>query len=245
NMEDKKLKDAYNRAAENFLYTRTEGEDKSGFWNREVEQPLMFELVPKSLKGLLLLDVGCGPGIHVKEYEKRGAKCFGVDFSEEMIKLAKERCPDSKFEVDNIYDLKFEDGSFDIVTASLALDHLKDLSKGIDEIHRVLKRDGLLIFSVPHPIGNLFGDPDKGDHTLDGNYFDRREIYLDIAGGGADFVDYLRTFQDYLDILLSKGFELLKLVENEPNEKWKKKYDGLNEAFFRMPFIYLFKFRKK
>jgi len=244
-MEDKKLKEAYDKAADNFLYTRTEGKDQSGFWNREVEQPLMFKLVPTNLKNLQLLDVGCGPGIHIKEYEKRGAKCFGIDFSEKMIKLAKERCSNSKFTVGNVSKLDFQDNSFDIITASLVLDHIKNLSNAINEIRRMLKKEGLLIFSVPHPIGNLFGDPDKENNNLEENYFNKKEIYLNIAGTGKIFIDYLRTIEDYINLLISKGFELLEFVENKPKKEWKTKYPNLNELYFRMPFICLFKWKKK
>ncbi len=244
-MEDKKLKEVYNKAAKDFLHSRTTKNHRSGFWNREVERPLIFKLVPKNLSDLSLLDVGCGPGIHIKEYEKRGANCFGIDFSEQMIQLAKKGCPNSNFNIGNVNNLEFEDNSFDIVTASLVLDHLKDLSKGIDEISRVLKKGGLFIFSAPHPIGNLLGDPDKSDNVLSRSYFDKKEFYINIAGTGKIFVDYPRTIGDHINTLISKGFELIEFVENEPKEEWKKRYEDLNEFYFKMPFICLFKWKKK
>jgi len=244
-MEDKKLKEAYNHTAKNFLYERTKNEGEVGFWNREVEQPLMLKLVPKNLNNLSLLDVGCGPGIHIKEYQKRGAKCTGIDFSKEMVKLAKKRCPKSQFNIGNINKLNFKNNSFDIVTSSLVLDHLKNLSKPLEEIHRILKKGGLFIFSVPHPIGYMGRDPNKKEVSLDGNYFNKKKIYLNISGNRSDFVDYQRTFQDYVNTLISKGFELVEIVENKPNKKWKNKYKNLNEFYFKMPILCFFKWKKK
>ncbi len=239
---DKELVKAYNKSARDFLKTRTKKNDH-GFWNREVEQPLMFEMVPKNLPGMKLLDLGCGPGIHIKEYLKRGADCYGVDFSKEMIRLAKKRCPKAKFDVSDIGKLKFGENEFDIVTASLVLDHIKDLKIIIKEIKRVLKRKGLFIFSVPHPISNLKMDPDNEDNGLK-NYFSKKEFYFKIAGSEKKFVDYPRIFEDYFDLLIPKGFQLRKLVENRPKREWKKKYPRLNSFYFKAPYLCFFKFEK-
>src|SRR3989344_3920054 len=104
-MEDELVK-AYNDAAENFLLTRTKSTETTGFQNRDVEQPTMFKLISNYLRGKKLLDIGCGPGIHLNEYIKRGAEGFGIDASKEMIRLAKKHCPEGKFFVQNIPDLK-------------------------------------------------------------------------------------------------------------------------------------------
>ncbi|MCG2720065.1 MAG: class I SAM-dependent methyltransferase, partial [Nanoarchaeota archaeon] len=138
-MTKKQLKKAYNEAAKDFLISRTQANVDTGIYNREIEQPTMFKLVQKNLKNKKLLDAACGPGIHLKEYVKRGAKGFGIDLTPNMIKLAKEYCKGAKFEVGTIEKLKFKDASFDIVTCSLALDHIKDLNKAIKQINRVLK----------------------------------------------------------------------------------------------------------
>jgi SAM-dependent methyltransferase len=44
-----------------------------------------------------LLDMGCGTGMHLAALSKRGIRCFGYDSSEEMIKIARNRCPDAIF----------------------------------------------------------------------------------------------------------------------------------------------------
>jgi 2-polyprenyl-3-methyl-5-hydroxy-6-metoxy-1,4-benzoquinol methylase len=72
------------------------GEGAERLFNRIFRRPLyerfrltMDELSP--FEGKRFLDVGCGSGIYAVELAKRGARVVGVDFSEEMIKLSKER----------------------------------------------------------------------------------------------------------------------------------------------------------
>ena len=241
-MSEKDIADAYNSVADNFLFSRTKGKEKMGMWNREIEQPMMFNLVPQNLKGKKLLDVGCGPGIHIKEYERRGAKCFGFDISREMILLAKKRCPHSEFTIGSVNKINYPDYTFNIVTASLILDHVKDLSLPFNEIKRVLKKRGLFIFSVPHPIGNLITDKEN-EITLDASYYRTDKIYLNIAGGEG-IVDYPKTIQYYTDLLLT-DFELINFIENKPDELWKEKYPDLDKLSFRIPRICFFAWRKK
>ena len=110
-MEEKELEEGYDFIAEKFLESRTSDAEITGWENREIEQPTMYELVPHDLNGKKLLDIGCGPGIHLKKYIERGAEGFGIDLSTNMIKLAKEHCPKGTFKMGNIYALEFEDDS--------------------------------------------------------------------------------------------------------------------------------------
>lgn len=242
--EEKEFEEAYDLAADNFLFTRTEGKEITGFQNREIEQPTMFKLVPKNLKNKKLLDIGCGPGIHLKEYIKRGAEGFGVDISKEMIKLAKKYCPEGNFKVSSIYNLEFEDNSFDILTASFVLDHVKDLEKVVTEVKRVLKEDGLFIFSIPHPIINMFRNSEEGKFAPSHSYFDKETLYLDIANSGKKFPDFPRPLQEYFESFIKENFILVGFIENEPKEIWKEEFKELNTDFLKIPIIAFFKWKK-
>jgi ubiquinone/menaquinone biosynthesis C-methylase UbiE len=50
-----------------------------------------------------ILDAGCGPGINAKRFVEHNHKVTGIDFSTEMIRLAKENCP-----AGNVYRRRFE-----------------------------------------------------------------------------------------------------------------------------------------
>jgi len=240
--EEKELEKAYDLGAERFLSSRTTETGLTGFPNREIEQPIMFELVPTDLKGKKLLDIGCGPGIHLKTYLERGAKGFGIDISSKMIELAKKHCPDAEFKVGSAYKLEFEDNSFDIITSSLVLDHLQDFEKAAKEIQRVLKPGGLFIYSAPHPIVFMFFDAEGFVPTRD--YFNKKIAYWNIVKIGKKFPDFPRILQEQFQTFLKEGFVLEDFIESQPKEEWKEKYPCLDEIYFKIPFMCFFRWKK-
>jgi len=240
--EEKELEKVYDEGAERFLSSRTTETGSLGLQNREIERPIIFEMIPKNLKGKKLLDIGCGPGIHMKKYIERGAEGFGIDISSKMIALAKEHCPDADFKTGSIYNLEFDDSYFDILTASFVLDHVKDIEKAVKEMKRVLKQNGLCICSIPHPITNMFRG--KGN-TPSHSYFDKTTLYLNITGTGGKVPDYPHTLQEYIQPFLNNGFVLEEFIENQPNEKWKEKCtEKLDDIYFKIPLLCFFKWKK-
>ena len=74
------------------------------------------------LKGLKILDVGCGTGAWGASLAQMGANVSGVDMSEKMIAQAREKHPEIQFYQGDAKNLSlFEDGQFDLVTASYVL----------------------------------------------------------------------------------------------------------------------------
>lgn len=110
-----------------------------------------------------VLDYGCGIGSLVEKILKFKPKNIaGIDISEISINKAKKKAEELKvkvnFSVDNCEKTKFNNSSFDIVYGTGILHHLQ-LEKCIDEIHRILKSKGNLIFIEPlgtNPIINLY-----------------------------------------------------------------------------------------
>jgi cyclopropane fatty-acyl-phospholipid synthase-like methyltransferase len=72
-----------------------------------------------------ILDAGCGPGINAKRFVEHNLKVTGIDFSTEMIKLAKENCPEGKFIAADLKDISF-DVKYDAVCASFVIVHMTD-----------------------------------------------------------------------------------------------------------------------
>ncbi len=104
-----------------------------------------------------VLDFGCGVGRLSGGFLKYFKKYFGVDISQAMINKAKEFSgnENSQFFV-NFDDLSlFKDNSFDMVYASIVLQHIpqKKLIKFyIEEFIRVAKKGGLIVFQLPAKI---------------------------------------------------------------------------------------------
>lgn len=122
------------------------------FSHRFVEKPMMKSMMP-NLSNKKVLMIGCGTGeesILLKEF---GAKDItGIDLSKKSIALAKQTYSDIKFEIGDMNNLNFEDESFDFVYSSLVIHYSNKPKKVYNEIYRVLKKDGKMLFSIGHPL---------------------------------------------------------------------------------------------
>ncbi len=69
-------------------------------------------------RGDRLLDLACGAGLALELATIRGAECAGIDASERLVAVARDRCPDADLRVGDMGDLPWEDNSFDVVTSA-------------------------------------------------------------------------------------------------------------------------------
>ena len=97
---------------------------------------------------LSVLDVGCGPGYVSAAAAERGATSIGLDFSAEMIAIAKRMFPHIEFREGDAQNLGFPDQSFDRVLANFALLHLTAPERACAEACRVLKPGGKFGFTT-------------------------------------------------------------------------------------------------
>lgn len=104
----------------------------------------------KPLRTVSILDVGCGEGFTLKKLEdkKIGRKNEGIDYSSDAIKIGKEIYPELSLSKGDVYDLKYDNDSFDLVVCTEVLEHLTDPAKAVSEMKRVSSK--YLIFSVPN-----------------------------------------------------------------------------------------------
>lgn len=100
--------------------------------------------------GQKILDIGYGSGYFLKAAANAGLNTYGVDISEEGMKIAQKTSPNSKLFVGKGEDLKFEDNFFDHVACIGVLEHFMDIEKGIKEMKRVIKPGGTLLILVPN-----------------------------------------------------------------------------------------------
>jgi SAM-dependent methyltransferase len=103
----------------------------------------------------LILDVGCGPGINALEIASRyGSAVTGVDIDGNDIRFAHRvgeinHIHDCRFICMDATDLRFESESFDKVMCMAVLEHIEDDSLAVQNIARILRKDGLLVGAVP------------------------------------------------------------------------------------------------
>ncbi|MBQ9834523.1 MAG: class I SAM-dependent methyltransferase [Bacilli bacterium] len=136
--------------------------------HRFVEKPMMKSMLP-NLKNKKVLMLGCGTGEESDLLETFGAtseQLTGIDISNKSIELAKKAYPDKEFIVGDMNELPFESNSFDFVYSSLAIHYSATPEKIYKEVYRVLKPNGLFLFSVGHPLRWASEEKNIDDETL-------------------------------------------------------------------------------
>jgi 2-polyprenyl-3-methyl-5-hydroxy-6-metoxy-1,4-benzoquinol methylase len=118
-----------------------------------------------------VLDVGCGAGRTLIDLACAGRKCYGVDpLWEISLCKAQENAREQGVEIglarSQGENLPFKDEQFNMVLLLSTLQHVTNQEKTLAEIRRVLKRDGMLLISVPmsRNISTLFLPSKKPDH---------------------------------------------------------------------------------
>lgn len=212
----------------------------------------------KTLKKILpdfnekaVLDLGCGYGWHCFWAVENGAKsAIGVDISERMLEVANEKnnYDNVEFICKPIEDISFKPESFDVVISSLAFHYIKSFEDIVVKITSCLKKGGVLVFSVEHPVFTAYGSQDwyrddSGNilHFPVDNYFyegERKAVFL-----GEEVIKYHKTLTTYINTLLQNGFELLNIVEPYPDEEMLNNPQMKDEM--RRPMMLLVSARKK
>lgn len=101
----------------------------------------------------IVLDLGCGNGQHTHKASAFVNNIIGVDYDQVSLDIANKtaRFKNATFKESNLEEkLPFNNSTFDKVMLLDVLEHLRNRKQIIEEIKRVLKRNGLLFISVPN-----------------------------------------------------------------------------------------------
>jgi len=135
--------DYFNEMAKSWNVTRSE----------YFEERLKYKVLSKAnIKDKVVADLGCGTGFLSLALALDASIVFSIDQSVNMLKESKKLMESKKF--NNVYPIRSDlgnlvlfDESVDVVFINMALHHVKDAKKAIEEMYRIIKKDGTLIIS--------------------------------------------------------------------------------------------------
>lgn len=168
----------YNKIAKQ--YTKQYFDDQSDF-------PYLSDFITKLPQNSMVLDVGCGPGNFSSFLLEHNFQVTGIDLSEKMISIAKQKVPGVTFLKQDMRMLKFKDQQFDGILAAYSLIHIesKDLPKTLQNFYRILKDGGYLQVIVQKgQADQIVSQPSRPSEKMFFNFFssERLNHFLTNAG---------------------------------------------------------------
>ncbi len=202
----------YNKIGKDYISGQKE------FFSKKEDEAIRF--IKKSLpdlKNKKVLDIGCGNGKDILLLESLNtSEVYGIDTSEFMITEAKKTVsrPNNLF-IGNIEETSFEDSFFDVVIGRFSFHYLKNYDKAYQELSRILKKNGLLILVVHHPLRDLSCQKNK-------IYGEQEIIKIELYNNKVPIHFPTHTLKNYFS---KKFFDYFSLVGFEEEQSPKEYTD--------------------
>jgi malonyl-CoA O-methyltransferase len=178
-----------------------------------IEQQVMLESLPP-VAGIRALDLACGTGRYSRLLLEAGARdVVAADFSPAMLRHAVA----GRRVRAGLTKLPFATGTFDLVVSGLALGHAEDLHGSFAEIARVLRPDGVLLYSDFHFEATLAGQARS--------FRDESGRRYELPAGGY-------AVEAHRQAASAAGFELEVLRELRAGIELQEAFEG-SEQFYR------------
>lgn len=189
----------------------------------EVKNEALARIIPPAPG--TMLECGCGTAEVSAFFAGRGYECTLLDASESALELGRRRFAarglDASFVQGNVYELPFEDDTFDVLTSFGLLEHFVDVDRVIAEMVRVVKPGGL-----------FFGDivPERFSVETVGQAFNAAALLADALARGKpgeglaeakrqfspDFYENDYSFDQYVGFLRDAGLVDIHATGNRP-----------------------------
>ncbi len=170
------------------------------------------------LEGRRVLDLGCGAGGASVSIARRGARVIGVESSTARLAQARNAADVAGVKVEfhhsDLADLAFlRADSIELVIAIYSLAGVQDLGRVFRQLHRIMRPDGALVLSLPHPVAMMLeADPDDQSTP-----YLTRTAWSDQAitwrSGGDEGVTHVHQIGDLFTTLVRANFRVDAVVE--------------------------------
>ncbi len=229
-------------------------ESGADYYRREVHGPALLDAC-LPLEGASALDLGCGQGYFSRGLAMAGAAVVAVDISEKMIEYAvgHERAAPLGVEyvlgeASGVAEV-LRPGSFDLVTACMSLQDMRDVTAVLGAAYQMLRSAGRMVFSVPHPATDTPFREWERDASgskiclkIDG-YFETGPTICDWSMPRLAYqwkTPFWRyTLSQWTDALATAGFTIRRVVEPRPTSGQVSANPDLEDCF-RLPYFLIF-----
>lgn len=179
--------------------------------NAELVWPIMLDFIASAQSDSSdsrpsVLDFGCGTGTWAAKLSSIGCDVTGVDYSDDMIASAMAKEIENAQFVCGDSQVLAELESFDLATAIMAFQFVKDIEQVLDRVVSKIKPGGGLIFAVHNPdwvqrASRMDFEGYSEDRSLDAESDGQIGF-----GNGNIFPVYVRTAEHYDELLEQRGF---------------------------------------
>ncbi|MUK87910.1 methyltransferase domain-containing protein [Ornithinibacillus sp. L9] len=235
------------------------GEGSNRF-HRELIRPSTEKLL-KAKEGDTILDIACGNGNFSRRLAELGADVVAFDYSSKMIERAENRSKDYFNQINykvvdaTNYDDLLELGNerFDSAVANMALMDIADITPLIKALHKLLKPNGKMVFSITHPCFQTPGVKKIHEtEDINGNLITKDSIQLSqylspepykaigIKGQPQPHFMFHRSLSYYMNLFFESCFVLDGIEE----PSFKKEQDNSKFEWSEIPPVIIFRFRK-
>lgn len=152
------------------------------------------------------LDIGCGPGQFSQYLMKYGHIVEGIDTSDEMLEIARQKVPNGSFRKMDMRNLQYPDKTFDTALVAYSLIHIPtpELPSVIREIKRVLKDGGLALFVVQQgEADQVLDEPLAEGEKIFVNFFSEERLNSSLVDAGFNLIETGKIEQTNEDVLAS------------------------------------------
>ena len=166
---------------------------------RDLDKKCTIETL-KNLDFKNVLELGCGTGKNTEWLLNKAERIIGLDFSQEMLHKAKAKIFDKRVifkKADLTKYWEIENNFVDLITASLTLEHIKNLGHIFSQANLKLKKNGLFFISELHPFKQYSGSKAK----------------YETENGIKELEVYIHDISEYIDTAKNNGFQLIELKE--------------------------------
>jgi ubiquinone/menaquinone biosynthesis C-methylase UbiE len=166
-----------------------------------------------NVEGKRVLELGVGAMAAIA-FAKQGGHTIAVDSSEERLAEMRRRITEEEVKVElhesDLADLAFvRADSIDVAFSSYAFDGVDDLNRVFRQVHRVLRQDAPLVFSVAHPAYAMIDDQAEEPLVVRRSYFDHKRPE-------GEATEFHRTISDLFTGLTRANFRVDTVLEPEP-----------------------------